>query len=1006
MRKIREWMPVILLSTMIAVALAATQSLPNQLTFAGMSTIYGFSRSDKSGLMRESDCSLTQYSFYPTQILTPATHFELTLHQLAGLSTTPDVFSEGCKDSLGMASGLGAYLGRTPNGGFIGVKAATGVPTGAATSAANQNLVVYVATPSSLSFTSTTLAQNVAPQVLGVDLNGDGKLDIIAAGVTNPATNQAGIAVYLGNGDGTFRSPSYYPMNSAANQAFAIDDLNGDGIPDILVPNTGTGPQVTALLGKGDGTFTVGPSTPIASISSYPLSQPLVTADVNGDGKKDLLTADGMLYLGNGDGSFGFGTQALPSRFTYFSAAFAVGDFNGDGKLDVAQLLDETEAAVATPPPRAPGAIVIYYGNGNGTFTEGPAYDAVPAAAGLVATDLDGDGHLDLAVARYSNGIFSVADHASADGWLYQILMGHGDGTFNGAPLTIVGSGPLIGLQQFPSRWWYATGDFNGDGKPDVLMSTQYSNNGQPPGNGVLVLTGNGDGSFATPILSTLSFVPAIVAAGDLNGDGKADAVAVGSGTVAVLFGNGDSTLTGEVDYSLPDGTDSPGRAIIGDFNGDGKADIAVAMFGSAGCSSPCAPGVYVLYGQAGGTFSPAQRVDSSMQPLLAGADINGDGRVDLVVADAGVITGNGLQSAGVLHVYLGQSNGQFQSSTPAIPALVFSDVAIADVNNDSKPDIVAAADNTSGQTQIDVLLGHGDGTFASAASTEIAGGTSDPAPLIAVADFNDDGNRDIAYFLANSFSGILFGVGDGSFSPQINTRIFTPISPGSPMALDLNGDQRADLLFADGEPVSALVSFVNGGNFSIGIPTFNINLSSASGSVTAGQSASTTVSLTPSGGFTGAIALSCTGLPAAATCNFSPASPSTNGTTVTSTLTIATTSRAAGLSPATNDGGRLPWLPGGMLLAGVLVPFTARRRIRTMPWPSLCLGMLACSVLVLSACSGDSGTSSGSSSGGSSGGSSSGGSSGGTPAGTYTVVVTATGGSITQTAAYTLTTR
>jgi hypothetical protein len=858
--------------------------------------------------------------------------------------------------------------------------------------------------------------------MLGVDLNHDGTIDVIASGVTDPVSNNTGIGVFLSNGDGTFKPGTYYDINIANNQAFIIDDLNGDGNPDILVPNMSAGgsPQLTALLGKGDGTFTVGPSTASAYSYSFTPSQPIQTGDFNGDGKVDVLTADGMLYLGNGDGSFGPGTQVLPANFVLFTAAFAVGDFNGDGKLDVAELLDETASSLDGPPPHAQGVVIVYYGQGNGTFTQGPAYDAIPAGAALVATDIDGDGKLDLLVARSSNGVFGVADHARHT-WLYQVLMGHGNGTFNGAPVTIVSS--FFASQQFTSQWWYATADFNGDGLPDLLTSTTNVN-GVPSGTGITVSLGVGDGSFGTPILSTMSFAPTIVAAGDLNGDGKPDAVAVGTGaggtaTVAVLFGHGDGTLNGEIDYPLPDTNDAPARAVIGDFNGDGHPDIAVAMFSANPCSSPCAPGVYVLYGQGGGTFQQPVRVDSSMRPLLATAHLTNDGRADLVVADVGDINAT-PPVPGVLHVYLGQSNGQFGSLTPAIPALFFSDVRIGDLNNDGKPDIVAAAYDAGRNNQVDVLLGHGDGTFAAAMPTVISGGIADPAPVIAVADFNGDGNPDVAYFLPGAFSGILFGAGDGTLPTQLNMTILTPVFPAAPMAVDLNDDGRPDLLFADGEAVPGLIGFINGGSFSTASSGFSLAVSPASGTITAGQSAITTVTLTPSGGFTGSVSLSCSGLPAAAVCSFSPASVSTNGSVATSTLTITTTARTA-----MNSGSPLfnPLVPGGLLLAGFGVPMIWRRRrdIVSLSYNGLPM-LLLISALAMPGCGGSSGssspsvssssgssTSSSGSSSSSSGGSStssssSGGGSTGTPAGTYAVTITATAGATTQTTTYTMT--
>jgi hypothetical protein len=1016
-KRIRQFVVVATVAVAAAVVLTFAGSAPRQLNFVGTATIFGYTKHDKSGLLRQANCSLTQYSFYPTRILTPATNFQDSLHQMAGLTTTPDVFAKGCKDPvLGVASTAGAYLGKTPGGAYLGVQGATDH---------NTDLVAYAANAASLSYASTTLAHNVSPQVLGVDLNHDGNIDVIASGVTDPNTNQTGIGVFLSNGDGTFKPGSYYDINIANYQAFIVDDLNGDGIPDILVPNTSGGgnPQLTALLGKGDGTFTVGPSSASAVANSYTPSHPIQTGDFNGDGKVDVLTADGMLYLGNGDGSFGPGTQALPSRFAYFTAAFAVGDFNGDGKLDVAVLLDETEATIDGPPPMQPGAVIVFYGNGDGTFKQGPAYDAIPAGAALVATDLDGDGNLDLAVARSTNGAFGVADHAGHT-WLYQVLMGHGDGTFNGAPVSIVGTGPGIGIQQFPSQWWYATADFNGDGYPDLLTSTTYANGSQPSGTGVYVSPGVGDGSFGTAILSTVSFAPTIVAAGDLNGDGKPDAVAVGSGaggaaTVAVLFGHGDGTLNGENDYALPDTGDTPARAVIGDFNGDGHADIAVAMFGANPCSSPCAPGVYVLYGQGGGTFSAPVRVDSSTQPLLATADLNGDGLADLVVADAGVINGNGAQAPGVLHVYLGQSSGEFKSLTPTIPTLFFSDVAVGDLNKDGKPDIVAAATDTGLNIQVDVLLGHGDGTFAAAVPTVLSGGTADPPPVIAVADFDGDGNPDVAYFVPNAFSGILFGAGDGTLPTQINMTIFTPVFPGAPMALDLNGDKRPDLLFADGAPAAGLIGLVNGGSFATASPDFSVSASPTSGTVTAGQSASTTITLTPSGGFAQSVALSCSGLPTGAACNFVSSPLMVSGSAATAALSISTTARTASALPARSLG--LLSAAGAMLAMFCWPALGGARRINRSTRLIL-QALLLITALALHGCGGgdssDSGSGSGSSSsssggtssGGSSsssssssGGSSSGGASG-TPAGNYSVTITATAGSTVHTTIYALT--
>jgi hypothetical protein len=924
----------------VATALAVVSSSQTQLQFQGMNSVFGLTKYSKSGLMRQPDCSITQYGFsLSTRMLVPATDFQDTLHQLAGLTTKPDVFAKGCKDPvLGVASTATAYLGKSPAGLYQGVQGATDHVA---------DLVVYGVNPSSLTFTSTTLATNVTPQILAVDLNNDGFIDVIATGVTDPTTNATGLGVFLSNGDGTFKPGVVYPITTSATQAFIVDDLNGDGVPDILVPNTAGGnTQLTALLGKGDGSFTTGPSTAITltlPLTLYGLGEPIATGDFNGDGKIDVLTADGKLYLGNGDGSFGAGTQALPTSYSIITA-YAVGDFNGDGKLDVAELTTGINPS---------GTVTVFLGKGDGTFTQGFAYDSVPEGTAMVATDIDGDGNLDLVVGRSSNGVFGAAglgNQSTANTWFYQILMGHGDGSFNAPSVTLTSAADAAA--QNPTWPTYAAADFNNDGRLDLLLPLAGGNGSSGP-MGFSVSPGVGTGAFGSPIVSTASFAPSMVAAADLNGDGNIDAVGVGSNVsgpiVGVLFGHGDGTLSGELDYSLPG---SGTGVVIGDFNGDGLPDIAVAV----ACDSSCTSGAYVLYGQSNHTFTTPALINSSpalsdgaTQMILTAGDINGDGIADLVVVDAGFISGNDLTTPGVIHVYLGKSNNSFSSSTPTVPNLYFSDVALADLNKDGKLDIVAGATDQNTNTQVDVLLGHGDGTFAAATQTLIAGGQADPAPVLAVADFDGDGNP--------------------------------------------------DLMFADAN-VSGVVSMINqwglaaGGGAAGATPDFAIAVAPTVGSVAAGASATATVTLTPSGGFSGTVALACSGAPTGAACSFSPSSVSLSGAAGTSVFTIRTAPSVAKLMASPRRSRSDPFAPTGVVLAGMLAPLTMRRRrprsrtARAFSW----LGLLLICGAALHGCGGG---------GGSSGKQPM---SGGTPAGTYTVTVTATSGSTSHAATYSLT--
>jgi hypothetical protein len=437
--------------------------------------------------------------------------------------------------------------------------------------------------------------------------------------------------------------------------------------------------------------------------------------------------------------------------------------------------------------------------------------------------------------------------------------------------------------------------------------------------------------------------------------------------------------------------------------------------------------------------------------------------------------------------VYLGKTNNSFASSTPTVPGLYFSDVALADVNKDGKLDIITGASNQSANTQVDILLGHGDGSFAAATQTLIAGGVADPSPLIAVADFDGDGNPDVAFFLAGDFSGVLFGAGNGTLPTQLNMPIFSPILPGSPKAANLNSGTRPDLIFADLN-VPSLVSFINqwgttvvgstatstaltvapspagvgqsvtltakvssasgtpsgrvtflDGTTTLGsstlsaqgsavlavtslaagshsltaqydgnttfagssssavsltvaaeAPSFTITSAAASGSVAPGDSATTTLTLTPSNGFTGTVSLACSGLPTGAACSFAPASVSLSSSASTSQLTITTAMPVARTMSRPSD--PLDPLRPGTALAVMMAVFTTHRSRRTraarsLPW----LGLLLVWGAALQGCGG----------GGSSGAAPL--PSGGTPAGTYTVTITATSGSTSHTASYAL---
>jgi hypothetical protein len=322
------------------------------------------------------------------------------------------------------------------------------------------------------------------------DFNGDGNVDLAVSD-----NGGAAVSILLGNGDGTFQSPTEYAIDGYPVSA-VVGDFNGNGKLDLAVPYNISGKGGLAiLLGNGNGTFQSGASYTTACDATTTG----ITADFNRDGNLDLLILGGgcgntiSVWLGNGNGTF-----QPPVNYTVGVAAIeaAAGDFNGDGFLDIAV----ANAASST--------VSVLLGNGDGTFQPAVSYATPSGPQGVSIADLNGDGKLDLIIPNSTS---------------VSVLLGNGDGTFAGHIDYPVAGGCLR------SR----VGDFNEDGKLDVVVTT--------PAPAVELLLGNGDGSFQPAFSVPTTGVPIgpeDVVVADFNRDGRLDVAIPGAGvwTTAVML--------------------------------------------------------------------------------------------------------------------------------------------------------------------------------------------------------------------------------------------------------------------------------------------------------------------------------------------------------------------------------------------------------------------------------------------------------------------------------------